>query len=302
MNTKSLLTRIGVPVLSLGLLGGLGATLATSASAAVKPVTVTANTHLNNHPDTTRRPWRRCPDLVFQRAGLGLRQRHREVHRDPAVQRLLGGQRGLRGQLPRVRGPWGERHHRPVSGLRPGARQQRLGQGGHLLHRSPRAIRRTRRNLPGQSASDAHLTDNIKTLFGGNVPDSAIGGGNAYVFNYQNGNYVQNQPANGPYAPTGDVQGHCPRPPGPASRHGITVRGITFRGPVCGRHRPRDQRDRLGIQPEHGLCPTPTICGTSRDSWMSRRLAGTTSALRRRWSSWRTCGACRPGGRRSGWG
>ena len=33
MNTKSLLTRIGVPVLSLGLLGGLGATLATSASA-----------------------------------------------------------------------------------------------------------------------------------------------------------------------------------------------------------------------------------------------------------------------------
>ena len=53
MNTKSLLTRIGVPVLSLGLLGGLGATLATSASAAVKPVTVTANTHLNNHPDTT---------------------------------------------------------------------------------------------------------------------------------------------------------------------------------------------------------------------------------------------------------
>ena len=37
MNTESLLTRIGVPVLSLGLLGGIGATLATSASAAVKP-------------------------------------------------------------------------------------------------------------------------------------------------------------------------------------------------------------------------------------------------------------------------
>ena len=37
MNTKSLLTRIGVPVLSLGLLGGLGATLATSASAATVP-------------------------------------------------------------------------------------------------------------------------------------------------------------------------------------------------------------------------------------------------------------------------
>jgi hypothetical protein len=53
MNTKSLLTRIGVPVLSLGLLGGLGATLATSASAATVPGAVTANTHSNNHPDTT---------------------------------------------------------------------------------------------------------------------------------------------------------------------------------------------------------------------------------------------------------
>ena len=53
MNTNSLLTRIAVPVLGLGLLGGVGATLATSASAATLPGTVTANTHLNNHPDTT---------------------------------------------------------------------------------------------------------------------------------------------------------------------------------------------------------------------------------------------------------
>ncbi len=37
MNTKSLLTRIAVPVLGLGLLGGLGATLASSASAATVP-------------------------------------------------------------------------------------------------------------------------------------------------------------------------------------------------------------------------------------------------------------------------
>ena len=55
MNTKSLLIRIGVPVLSLGLLGGLGATLATSASAAVKPptATVVASTQEINVPDTT---------------------------------------------------------------------------------------------------------------------------------------------------------------------------------------------------------------------------------------------------------
>jgi hypothetical protein len=59
MNTKSLLTRIGVPVLSLGLLGGLGATLATSASASTAATmasvqrTVTATTYSPNHYDTT---------------------------------------------------------------------------------------------------------------------------------------------------------------------------------------------------------------------------------------------------------
>ncbi len=45
MNTKFLLTRIGVPILGLGLLGGLGATLATSASASTLPaVTMAATT------------------------------------------------------------------------------------------------------------------------------------------------------------------------------------------------------------------------------------------------------------------
>jgi len=53
MNTKSLLTRIGVPVLSLGLLGGIGATLATSASAATFGPTVVASTHAAGLPDTT---------------------------------------------------------------------------------------------------------------------------------------------------------------------------------------------------------------------------------------------------------
>ncbi len=62
MNTKSLLTRIGVPVLSLGLLGGLGATLATSASASTAATlasvqrTVTATTYSPNHYDTTSVP------------------------------------------------------------------------------------------------------------------------------------------------------------------------------------------------------------------------------------------------------
>ena len=56
MNTKSLLTRIGVPVLSLGLLGGIGATLAASAgrhlpaaTMASVATTVRATTYSPNH-------------------------------------------------------------------------------------------------------------------------------------------------------------------------------------------------------------------------------------------------------------
>jgi hypothetical protein len=61
MNTKSLLTRIGVPVLSLGLLGGLGATLATSASAS----TTTFVTHSVQHRDTTNVPVQGRSDNVW---------------------------------------------------------------------------------------------------------------------------------------------------------------------------------------------------------------------------------------------
>jgi hypothetical protein len=66
MNTKSLLTRIAVPVLSLGLLGGLGAALATSAGASTLPavtmasvqhaVTVRGLTFQNHVEDTTSVP------------------------------------------------------------------------------------------------------------------------------------------------------------------------------------------------------------------------------------------------------
>jgi hypothetical protein len=59
--------------------------------------------------------------------------------------------------------------------------------------------------LPGQSASDAHLTANIAALFG-NDSSTAISGGDAYTFSYQNGSYVQNgTPGNNS---TGDVTGH----------------------------------------------------------------------------------------------
>ena len=59
--------------------------------------------------------------------------------------------------------------------------------------------------LPGQSASDAHIGDNIRALFGNN-PLTVVTGGDQYTFSYQNGNYVQfGAPTN---STTGDVTGH----------------------------------------------------------------------------------------------
>jgi hypothetical protein len=207
MNTKSLLTRIGVPVLSLGLLGGIGATLATSASAAVKPVTVTANTHLNNHPDTTSGPG--GGSLIDSTNGPVWAY-------DNATEKFTAIQQS--------NGSWvvdvdyvGSFHGFADPGAN-GTTDSSQGYGqpldsngsvkGTISFTVAAGYTPNPANLPGQSASNAHLTDNIKTLFGGNVPDSAIGGGDTYTFSYQNGNYVQNQPLAGPYTATGNVNGH----------------------------------------------------------------------------------------------
>jgi hypothetical protein len=48
------------------------------------------------------------------------------------------------------------------------------------------------------------------------------------------------------------------------------------------------------------VCATPTTCGTWLSSLTSTGSAGMISGRRRRWSSWPTCGGCRPGVRRSG--
>jgi hypothetical protein len=53
MNTKSLLTKGAIVAGSLGMLGGLGATVATSASASTFGPTVVASTHAAGLPDTT---------------------------------------------------------------------------------------------------------------------------------------------------------------------------------------------------------------------------------------------------------
>ena len=197
MNTKSLLTRIGVPVLSLGLLGGLGATLATSASAAVKPVTVTANTHLNNHPDTTDVSGGAIlPGNVWAYDNATEKF---TMTQDPTTKvwtvtiDYVGSFHGFAD---------------PSENGQGAALDSNGSVKGTITFYVASDNTPNPALLPGQSASDAHLTDNINTLFGGNLPAGAITGGDAYVFSFQNGNYVQNQPLAGTYTATGNVNGH----------------------------------------------------------------------------------------------
>ena len=183
MNTKSLLTRIAVPVLGLGLLGGLGATLATSAVpasaatlASVKPVTVTANTHLNDHPDTT------------SLCGVGAVHPDCTWAYDNATEKFTMVQNG--------NGSWsvtmdyvGSFHG--FADPRTTADPEGNGLGAALDSngsvKGTIAYTVTSPNapdpslLPGQSAPDAHISDCIQKLFGN---AAIITGGNAYTFTY----------------------------------------------------------------------------------------------------------------------
>ena len=193
MNTKSLLTRIGVPVLSLGLLGGLGATLATSASAAVKPPTVTANTHLNNHPDTT--------DVTGPAIGADNVWAY-----DNATEKYTLVQDPATGVWTVTMDYVGSFH---------GFADPKLGNAldsngsvkGTITYQVTSNNTPDPSRLPGQSASDAHIGDNILTLFGDpEAQSTAITGGDVYTFSYQNGNYTQI--ATPALTITGDVTGH----------------------------------------------------------------------------------------------
>jgi hypothetical protein len=178
MNTKSLLTRIGVPVLSLGLLGGLGATLATSASAAVKPPTVTANTHLNNHPDTTGL------------CGVGVVTTDCVWAYDNATEKFT--------MVQQSDGSWtvtmdyvGSFHGfaDPRTTADPGGNGLGAALDSNGSVKGTISYRVTSPNmpdpslLPSQSASDAHLGDNIRALFG-NDPATVVTGGDHYTFTY----------------------------------------------------------------------------------------------------------------------
>jgi hypothetical protein len=195
MNTKSLFTRIGVPVLSLGLLGGLGATMATSASAAVKPVTVTANTHLNNHPDTTNN------------CNVGLIQGDCVWAHDNATEKFTLVQTAPGSHTWNVTVDYVGSFHGFADPTGPNAGAALDSNGsvkGTITYQATSLNNDPDPSLlPGQSASDAHISDNIQALFNNTA---TITGGDHYTFSYQNGNYVQNgAPAN---TTTGDVSGH----------------------------------------------------------------------------------------------
>jgi hypothetical protein len=166
--------------------------LAAPAMASNGPVTVTANTHLNNHPDTT---------------GVAVQGRTDNVWAyDNATEKFTAIQQGDGSWVVNV--DYVGSFHGFADPTQGTALDSNGSVKGAISFTVAAGYTPNPANLPGQSASDAHLTDNIKALFGGNLPDSAIGGGSAYVFSYQNGNYVQNQPLVGPYTSTGDVTGH----------------------------------------------------------------------------------------------
>lgn len=214
MNTKSLLTRIGVPVLSLGLLGGLGATLATSASAAVKPVTVTASTHLNNHPDTTSGSGLDAngnPIGALQPTGNGAVWAYDNATEKFTVTTVTAPTGTTPGTYQVAIDYVGNFHGFADPG-RDGTTDPNAGYGAPLVsdgsvkgiisYRVQATQDPNAANLPGQSPSDAHLSDNINLLFGGNVVPGSIVQSGPYSFSYQNGNYVQADTIKG------DVQGH----------------------------------------------------------------------------------------------
>lgn len=181
MNTNSLLTRIAIPVLGLGLLGGIGATLASSASAATLPGTVTANTHLNNHPDTTSVSGSATKDSpggpiwAYDNATEKFTVTPEAAPNTYLVSMdYLGSFHGFAD--PRMTSEGSADPGGPLASA--GSVKGTIAYDvtvapGQLP--DPAA-------LPGQSPSDAHISDNIRTLFDGNVVSIAQAGG--YTFTY----------------------------------------------------------------------------------------------------------------------
>ena len=211
MNTKFLLTRIGVPVLGLGLLGGLGATLATSASASTVAALADATswhvvTHSAQHNDTTSGPL----TGALQSSPSG-----------PvwAVDNMTEQFTVIPVSLPdganyqvtiNVTGSFKGFADPGVDGMATGSYGQPLTSSGPVKGTIEYDVKSSTPPdpsslLPNQ-APDTGLRAALSQLFDGQPTDgqtSIIVGGGSYNFSYQNGNYVQDTTGI-----TGDVTGH----------------------------------------------------------------------------------------------
>lgn len=218
MNTKSLLTRVAVPVLGFGLFAGLGATLATSASAATVPGTVTANTHSAQHDDTTSGP--ATGALISSPNGAVWAYDNLEEHFTAVPASGLADGANYRVTID-VTGSF--------KGLAdPGANgttDPSLGYGRALTSAGP--VKGTieydvksdhapdPKALPAQEPDGTGLGVALGQLFGitdgssifaQTAPPQVVRGGD-YNFSYQNGNYVQSA-VGSTSTITGDVTGH----------------------------------------------------------------------------------------------
>jgi hypothetical protein len=198
MRIRTILAAAAAPAaLAAVLLGTAGQA---SAATTVKPVTVTANTHLNNHPDTTDH----CVGLIKDDCVWGY---DNATEKFTLVQDLNADPSGHTWQV--TMDYVGSFHgFADPSGANAGAALDSTGSVKGIIYFTVTSDAKPNpANLPGQSASDAHLTDNIKALFG-NDQSTVVSGGDQYTFSYQNGSYVQYGFQGGGGTTTGDVTGH----------------------------------------------------------------------------------------------
>ena len=172
------------------------AAMAAPAMASNGPVTVTANTHLNNHPDTTVGPVPVAVGSALVNSPDGPVWAY-----DNETTKFTIAPEG--GTLYKVSiDIVGSFHGFADPGLNGNVSDPNYGAAltsdgsvkGTIVYDVNATQAPNASLLPGQSPSGAHLSDLINTLFGGSVvPNSIVQVGN-YGFSYQNGNYICRPP------------------------------------------------------------------------------------------------------------
>jgi hypothetical protein len=216
MNTKSLLIKGAVVAGSLSLLGGLGATLATSASASTGPQQFV--THAQMHPDTTSgspsltgiQNYDGSPVWAWDNVTL----KFTPTHIDPLANNgdnwqvkveVVGSFQGFADPiygtpLQSTGDVHGVITYDVYSAGTPRALPAQQPQGVVDYSTVPATVTGSTSLSPGAPAGSM-----LEQLFGGPGSVTNINGGQDYSFSYQHGNYVQDNIA--PYS-HGDVTGH----------------------------------------------------------------------------------------------